>query len=90
MSDRIEKHFLTANGVPLTLSSAPKQRCTPEGLTLPQLEAWLQELKATQRELDAEEPEDMDTEEHEDWAVEREALEDLMDAIRDAMDELQE
>ena len=54
--------------------------------------ASLQEQKAALlaqiAELDAREPEDMDSELYEAWAEEHEELEDLLDEIQDLLDEV--
>ena len=54
-------------------------------------EALLERLRAVRALLDqlaAEEPEDMDSEDYEQWGDRHEALEDLSDEIEDLLDEM--
>ena len=51
------------------------------------LQAQKAALLAQIAELDAREPEDMDSELYEAWADEHEELEDLLDALQDLLDE---
>ena len=92
MSDHIEKHFFTSNGVSLSLTPGPQRpaRTYPKGPAPDQLENKIAELKRALRAMDAREPEDMDSEEHENWALARETLEDMMDDLMDLMDDPQE
>lgn len=52
------------------------------------LQAQKAALLAQIAELDAREPEDMDSELYEAWAEEHEELEDLLDEIQDLLDEV--
>jgi len=47
----------------------------------------LRETKARIRALDAEEPEDMDSEDYDRWACRHEELEDLRDELEEALEE---
>ena len=49
--------------------------------------AQLTELRAMVEELDTQEPEDMDSEEYEQWGQAHEELEDQIDDILDLLDE---
>ena len=52
------------------------------------LQAQKSALLAKIAQLDAREPEDMNSEEYEAWADEHEELEDLLDEIQDLLDEV--
>ena len=49
--------------------------------------AYLETLRAQISELDAAEPEDMDSEAYEEWGQRHEDLEDLMDEVMDRLEE---
>lgn len=53
-----------------------------------QLEDYLERLRAAIDALDEEEPEDMLSEEYEDWGARHEDLEDLVDEVTDRLEEL--
>lgn len=53
-----------------------------------QLKSYLQSVHAQMAQLDAEEPEDMNSEEYDAWGDHREELEDLADEIMDLLNEL--
>lgn len=49
----------------------------------------LRDVRARIGQLDSQEPEDMDSEEYEDWGERHEVLEDLADEIQDLLDEME-
>ena len=49
--------------------------------------SYLEQLRAQIAELDAAEPEDMESEAYEDWGEQHEELEDLVDEVLDLLDE---
>ena len=59
-----------------------------EDMTLPQLRFYLAGLEEVMAEMDSREPRSRKTDAYDRWAEEHEDLEDLMDEIRDRMDEL--
>ena len=58
-----------------------------EGMGREQLLDGLERARAALERLDREEPEDMESEDYEDWARRHEALEDLADDILDLLEE---
>ena len=60
----------------------------PDGLDREGLLACLASLRQRIAELDAAEPEDMESEAYEDWGDRHEELEDLVDEILDRLDDL--
>lgn len=61
----------------------------PADMDKPELLAYLDTLRAQIEDLDAAEPEDMESEEDEDWGQRHEELEDLVDEVSDLLDELE-
>ena len=59
-----------------------------EGMNKGELLTYLKEIREKIARLDAEEPEDMESETYEDWGDLHEELEDLCDDILDRLDEL--
>lgn len=59
-----------------------------DGMDAEQLRAYLASVRARIQQLDEEEPEDMESEAHEDWGGRHEALEDLADEILDRLEEI--
>ena len=57
-------------------------------LTPEELEEYRAELKARLHDMDGSEPEDMNSEEFEQWADAHESLEDLLSEVEDRIDEL--
>ena len=60
-----------------------------DGLDRPTLAARLEQVRALLAALDREEPEDMESEDHQRWGERHEELEDLADDILDRLDELE-
>lgn len=58
------------------------------GMTREQLQCCLKDLRERISQLDAVEPEDMESEEYEVWGSRHEELEDLADELLDLLDEL--
>lgn len=61
-----------------------------DGMNREELLACLEAVRAQIRQLDAQEPTDMNSEEYEIWGDRHEELEDLADAILDLLDEMGE
>ena len=61
-----------------------------EEMTLPQLQYYLAGLEEVLEDMDSREPRSRHSDAYDRWAEEHEDLEDLMDEIRDRMDELSE
>jgi len=59
-----------------------------EEMTLPQLQYYWDALLDVLEDMDRREPRNRNSEAYDAWAEEHEDLEDLMDEIRDRMDEL--
>lgn len=59
-----------------------------DSLPLEELEEYRSELEARLSDMDDGEPEDMDSEEFEQWADVHESLEDLLSEVEDRIDEL--
>ncbi len=59
-----------------------------DGLSIEELEEYRAELEARLCDMDDGEPEDMDSEEFEQWADVHESLEDLLSEVEDRIDEL--
>ena len=59
----------------------------PETMSREELLDFLASIRLQIEELDQQEPEDMMSEEYEDWGGRHEELEDLADEIRDLLDE---
>ena len=60
----------------------------PKDMTREELTALLERLRAQIAELDAAEPEDMESEEYEVWGETHEDLEDQVDEILDLLDDM--
>ena len=60
-----------------------------EELSASRLKSYLSELRRELRELDDQEPWDMNSEEYESWAEEHEELEDRIDEVLDQLDTLE-
>ena len=58
-----------------------------EGMTAEELAEFLAELLAQRQEMDAAEPDEADEEAYETWADAHEELEDLIDEVRDRLEE---
>lgn len=58
-----------------------------EGMTVEELAEFLAELLAQRQEMDAAEPDEADEEAYEPWADAHEELEDLIDEVRDRLEE---
>ena len=58
-----------------------------EGMTPEELAEFLAELLAQRQEMDAAEPDEADEEAYETWADAHEELEDLIDEVRDRLEE---
>ena len=59
-----------------------------DGMDAEQLRAYLASVRARIGQLDEEEPEDMESEEYQEWGDRHEALEDLADEILDRLEAL--
>ena len=59
-----------------------------DGMDEEQLRAYLASVRTRIEQLDEEEPEDMDSEEYQDWGDRHEVLEDLADEIMDRLEAL--
>ena len=59
-----------------------------DGMDAEQLQAYLASVRARIDQLDEEEPEDMESEEYQDWGGRHEDLEDLADEIMDRLEAL--
>lgn len=59
-----------------------------ETMTASELEGYIQRLENQIAQMDAREPEDMESQAFEDWADCHEALEDILDDARDRLDTL--
>ena len=57
-----------------------------DGMDVAALKALLEQVNRRLSELDAEEPEDMESEAYEDWADRHEELEDLADELLDRLE----
>ena len=66
----------------------PKEFPNIDDLTLPELQAYQQELIQRIEALDEREPADMESEAYEAWGDAHEVLEDLLDDVQDRLDEL--
>lgn len=62
----------------------------PAEMNRAQVLALLEDLRTQLAELDAQEPEDMESEAYEDWGDRHEDLEDRIDEALDRLDELEE
>ena len=60
-----------------------------EEMSSSRLKSYLKELRRQVKELDAQEPRDMESEEYESWAQEHEELEDLSDEVLARLDDLE-
>ena len=58
-----------------------------EGMTAEELAEFLAELLGQRQEMDAAEPDEADEESYEAWADAHEELEDLIDEVRDRLEE---
>lgn len=58
-----------------------------DDMTLEQLKAYREEVRQRIEALDAQEPEDMESEAYENWGDAHEMLEDLLDDIQDRLEE---
>lgn len=58
-----------------------------EGMTAEELTEFLAELLGQRQEMDAAEPDEADEEAYETWADAHEELEDLIDEVRDRLEE---
>lgn len=58
-------------------------------MSIGELNAYRNTLEEKIKKLDANEPDDEESEEYEEWADEHEELEDLLDEVIDRLDELQ-
>ena len=59
-----------------------------DGMDAEQLRAYLESVRARIGQLDEEEPEDMESEEYQEWGDRHEVLEDLADEILDRLEAL--
>lgn len=59
----------------------------PADMNREELSVYLEQLRTQIAELDAAEPEDMESEAYEDWGEQHEELEDLVDEVLDLLDE---
>lgn len=66
----------------------PKEFPNIDDLTLPELQAYQQELIQRIEALDEREPANMESEAYETWGDAHEVLEDLLDDVQDRLDEL--
>lgn len=66
----------------------PKEFPNIDDLTLPELQAYQQELIQRIEALDEREPANMESEAYEAWGDAHEVLEDLLDDVQDRLDEL--
>lgn len=76
-------------GTVLEFSQFQKEEPDVYSMELPQLRTYLEQLRARIAMLDEREPEDMDSEEYEDWGDAHEELEDLVDEVIERMEELE-
>ena len=67
----------------------PNEYPDMDAMTSDQLKECFAELNSQIEALDAQEPADMDSDAYEAWADAHEVLEDLLDDIRDRLDELE-
>lgn len=70
----------------IPLKNTPTEE--PEAMTAAELRDYLEELYAQRRELDAQEPRE-GTEAYDLWADRHEALEDTIDDVLDALDDME-
>lgn len=86
---RIEKTI--ASGVKITIRVRPSAETIDlEGLTLEELTGILEELEQKLDIVQADEPEDDDSKEHDEWENIVEDLEDQIDAVQSAISELED
>ena len=86
---RIEKTI--ASGVKITIRVRPSAETIDlEGLTLEELTGILEELEQKLDIVDADEPEDEDSDAYEEWEDIVDDLEDQIDAVQEAIDALED
>ena len=71
----------------LNMADYLNQERDPAEMDTAELKAYLEELREKIAELDAQEPEDMESEAYEIWGERHEDLEDLVDEVLDLLDE---
>lgn len=86
---RIEKTI--ASGVKITIRVRPSAETIDlEGLTLEELTGILEELEQKLDIVEADEPEDEDSDAYEEWEDIVDDLEDQIDAVQEAIDDLED
>ena len=73
---------------PIEFTPNPQEYVDMEAMSLDELRAFQDEMRALLAELDAREPKSMNSPAYDDWAEEHEELEDLLDDIQDRLDML--